>query len=107
MSQEPRDLVVALNMYILGVISQIAKENVEDAMLRFGIDRATAVELSNLNLAEIFEIARSPTFLFKIDQDSIKDALKDRNLGTGYKKMHNSIVGIAALLKNNDGDRDA
>ncbi len=99
MIQESRDLVVALNLYILQTIAQVAKEEIAQAMIRFGVSQTIAEELSLMNVAEIFEISRAPTFLFRIDQSGLVSALKDRRKGTEYEGIHNAIINMAALIK--------
>jgi hypothetical protein len=104
MTQEPRDWVVALNLYVLQTLCQIAKEEPAEAMIRFGVGKEVAVMLSGMNVAEIFEISRSPTFLFRIDQDGLLGALKDRKTGVGYNGIHDAIVNMAALMKEEEAE---
>lgn len=99
MTQESRDLVVALNLYILQIISQVAKEDVAEAMIRFGVSQIIAEELSEMNVAEIFEISRAPSFLFKVDQSGLVSALKDRRKSTEYEGIHNAIVNMSTLIR--------
>ncbi len=99
MMEDPRDLVVQLNLYFLQVISQLAKNDIADAMLRFEIPREIVEGIAKLNTAEIFELSKSPTFLFDINQNSILNALKDREQGNGFRNMHDSITSIASMLK--------
>lgn len=97
--EDPRELVVQLNLYILQTISQLARNDIVDAMLRFEISREIAEGISNLNTASLYEIAKCPTFLFSIDQKGIMEAVKDREQGHGFRSMQSSIKSISALIR--------
>ncbi len=97
--------VMQLNLYILQTISQLARADVAEAMLRFEISKDTAEALAKLNTAELFEISKSPVFLFEINQDSIINALKDREQGHGYRSMQKMIANISALTIGVDNEK--
>lgn len=98
MLQDPRDLVTALNLYVLQVISEIARADVADACLRFGVEEEVAKKLAALNPAQIFEMSRSPRFFFAVDENLVRASLKDIAAGDGYGRMHESIANISKLM---------
>ncbi len=100
--ENPKDVVRKLNLYILQVISQLARNDIADTILRFDISREVAESLAKLNTAELDDLSMSPVFMFDINQKSILDALKDREQGHGYRSLHNSIVGVCALINDED-----
>lgn len=99
MNEDSRELIVGLNLYLLQTISQLAKSDIADAILCFGIGRDTAEKLAMLNPAQLYELSRSPSFMFVVDQERINKALKDRQDSQGYGSMHDEIVRISSLLR--------
>jgi flagellar transcriptional activator FlhD len=104
MLQDQRDLVTALNLYILQIIAQIARDDLADACLRFGIGEDVARELASLNPAQLFEISRSPRFFFSVDEGLIRASMKDMAAGNGYGRMHKSITDITQLIQRGEQD---
>lgn len=95
MSGKPVDLVVALNLYVLQCIVEIANsgsDGVAEAMLRFGVERVLVERLQNLNPPSLLELAQCPAFLFSIDQGRLYGALKDFLDGQGYRSAHRAIA---------------
>jgi hypothetical protein len=98
--------VEGLNLYILQTIVDLAQVLPADAMLRFGITRASVERLLKLNPAELLEVARSPSFLFAVDEKQIIAALDDHEKGTGYENMAATTSAIArALSRNSEGSQ--
>ncbi len=95
MSGKPVDLVVALNLYVLQCIVEIANsgsDGVAEVMLRFGVERVLVERLRNLNPPSLLELAQCPAFLFSIDQGRLHGALADRIDGQGFRSMHRAIA---------------
>lgn len=95
MSGKPVDLVVALNLYVLQCIVEIANsgnEGIAEVMLRFGIERVLVERLQGLNPPSLLEIAQCPSILFSIDQGRLHGALKDHIDGQGYRSIHRAIA---------------
>ena len=95
MSGKPVDLVVALNLYVLQCIVEIANsgsEGMAEVMLRFGIERVLVEELQNLSPPSLLELAQCPAILFSVDQERLHGALKDFMDGQGYRSAHRVIA---------------
>ncbi len=98
--------VEGLNLYILQTIIDLARILPADAMLRFGITRASVERLLKLNSVELLDIAQSPSFLFLVDEKQINAALNDHEKGTGYENMAATTSAIArALSRNSEGSQ--
>ncbi len=104
MPPEAKDLVVTLNLYILQTIVDIARNRgIAEAELTFGIERDLVVRLYNLSLPSLSEIASSPAFLFSVNGEAIRNAVKDRHDGQGYRSMHHEIARLSAMTRGKVG----
>lgn len=100
MPQESVDMVTAVNFYILQAIVDTARKGgITEAELAFGIGRDLVEKLYFLDPPSLHEIACRQTFLFSVNEETIRNEMMDRYEGQGYRSMHQVIASVSAMTR--------
>lgn len=87
-----------LNMMYLASLRELARKDVMQAQLQFGVSAMTATRVGRLGLDDIKELADSSNFIFTIRSSAAFDALLTALTAQDHSKAHFDSLRFSTLL---------
>lgn len=89
--------MVGMNLYLLQTMAEIARGDVHEACVRFGITLEVAHKLAQSAPPVLLQIAQSPRCVWTVENDVLKGALRGIERAHESPQVHESIVMLTRM----------